>query len=366
MSLAPTILQGLDHWQQISADARYQHLAPLPRLITAVRDRSSSAEELLEMAFALCEANLEIGRQEYAHWQGLCVLDATCVFSAEGLGGDLCRNYGYDFWAFLRAMADLARRSKDPAQYHQCINHNLFTSPADDELVLNRFQSLLPSGDLRNLGCMVDTGKLLTGLVRSETVQEQAECPDGEITITPRSMPAAYSGYGRRLKMKMDGQVVVKGPFCLNVCLERPFLWLAGVNLASLQAESSLLRSSLLLSYAVRLDTIDARGLRLLLATTAAEPSDPGRGDRHFWLHRDLLPLDGSAGVEVSAAPSQWEALSGHKQDAYGLKCRAVDPLFIDRLPVQLVLVLEDCESVISPLGEVALPSVVVCPLVGG
>lgn len=76
---------------KIHATARCR---PLPRLIRAVREHSESAEDLIALAFSLCEANLAIGRHEYPRWQGLSIFYAGCVFSVHGLGGDLCSRYG--------------------------------------------------------------------------------------------------------------------------------------------------------------------------------------------------------------------------------------------------------------------------------
>jgi len=358
--------RGLSLWQEFSASDTLGSLPPLPRLIQAVRERSRSADDLLELAFTLCEAHLAIGRYEYKRWQGLAIVDATPVFSLEGLGGDLIRSHGYDFWGFLRAMAELARRSADPAQYHQCINHNLYTSPADDQLVVERFESLQASGDLHNLGCMVDTGKLLNGLI-SQAMEDVPDTPVSTVqAITPRSHPRAFSGFGRSLKLNMDGQVMVKSPFCFNVWLERPMLWLAGVNLEGLTGP--LEDARLELSYTLQLDQPEGTAVRLLLATTAAEPQEPGRAERHFWLYEPSLPLDGQEGVTVSLRPTAWQSLQGHPRAAYGLKCTEADLAeTLNNLPLQLLLALEPSTSHPVPSGSLALPSLILtAPQVAG
>jgi hypothetical protein len=338
-------------------------LPPLARLVQAVRDQSNSAAELLDLAFALCEANLEITKEEYSTWQGLCVVDATGVFSLQGLGGDLCNNYGYDFWDFLRAIAELARRSKDPAQYHQCINRNLFSSPADDDLILQRLQSLLASGEPRNLGCTVDTGKLLSSLVPSEPALEQTELSADEITITPRNMPNAYAGYGRSLKLKMDGQVVVRGPFCCDVSLEQPFYWLASVSLSALEAiqlnkDVAISQSGLTVHLSYRLDiesNIESEP-KLLLSTTATEHVEAGRDVRHFWVYRHPLQWDASTGVNISVKASDWQSLRGHKLEAYGFKCREAEFSLINKPPVQLIIALQATDNSQVPVGQITLP----------
>jgi hypothetical protein len=331
-------------------------MAPLPRLIQAVRDQSNSAEQLLENAFALCEANLTIGREEYGQWQGLCVVDATSVFSVQGLGGDLCSTHGYDFWRFLRAMGDLAKRSHDPAQYHQCINHNLFSSPADDTLILERLQSLQNQGDLRLSGCMVDTAKLLCSLQKPDAAtkpQAAQVATEGSILITPRDTPAAFGGYGRSLKLNMDGQVLVRGPYCLNVWLEQPYHWLASIHL-----EAGLLSAAALeLSYQLQLEQAHPGQLKLLLASTASEPAEPGRVERHFWVNRATLPAEAAEGVSVAMGWSHWQPLQGHPREAYGLKCRSADAELIYQRPTQLIVALEARANAPTPTGQMSLPS---------
>ncbi len=351
--------EGLERWRLLSADARYAQLPPLPRFVQAVRDQSQSAEELLDLAFVLCEANLEICLEEYLVWQGLCVVDATGVFSLQGLGGSLCHTYGYDFESFLRAIAELARRSADPAQYHQCINNNLFSSPVDDSVLLERLRALQQSTDLRSRGCMVDTGKLLSSLVKLEASVEDGtnhssrEQPLGQILITPRLLPEAFDGYGRSLKLNMEGEVLVKGPFCLNVCLEKPFFWFASIRLRT----DWLTSSSFELRYQLQLDQHISGPLRLLLATTAAEPVEPGRGERHFWLHNAQLPHDARGGVAIPMDETHWLCLKGHPREAYGQKCSAANVSLINQLPMQLILALEASANVPALTGQFTLPS---------
>jgi hypothetical protein len=291
-------------------------------------------------------------------------VDATGVFSLQGLGGDLCTTYGYDFWDFLRAMADLARRSRDPAQYHQCINRNLFSSPADDDLLLQRFQSLLGSGEPRNLGCTVDTGKLLSSLLPRVPALEPTDLSANEITITPRSMPKAYTGYGRSIKLKMDGQVVVRGPFCFDVSLEQPFSWLVSMNLSALEAiqlnqNGAIPQSGSTFQLSYRLDAecnIESELKLLLSTTTASEHFEAGRGIRHFWVYRHPLQFDASTGATISMNASDWQSLRGHKQEACGLKCRNADFSLINKLPIQLIIALQSNDNSQIPVGQISLP----------
>lgn len=350
--------EGLERWRLLSADSRYRDLPPLPRLIQAVRDQSKTAEEILDHAFVLCESNLEIGKEELPTWQGLSVIDVTGVFCVEGLGGDLCRSFGYDFWTLLRTLADLARRSNNPAQYHQCINNNLFSSPADDALVLERQRSLEEKTDLRSRGCMVDTGKLLSSLAQPIQLTPENEIDSNldsnhqQLVVTPRQTPQAYRGFGRSLKLRMDGDVLVRGPFCLNVHLERPFFWFASIQL---QADW-LSSSDIELHYQVQLDQDSHGPLRLLLATTAAEPAEPGRGERHFWLHQAELHHDGSDGVVISMDEANWLCLEGHPCEAYGLKCTAASSNLMNTLPVELILAMECVTTTSTPTGQLTLP----------
>jgi hypothetical protein len=350
---------GLASWHVISQDHRYADLPPLQRFVQAVRDQSKTAAELLDQAFALCEANVEISRMEYAKWQGLCVVDAVGVFSLEGLGGDLCLKYGYDFWAFLRAMAELARRSIDAAQYHQCINHNLFSSPADDSLVLEQMRAMGQSSEIRSRGCMVDTGKLLDSLLKTNSPygESQEDTSNGQLTrqlvITARNNPEAFRGFGRSLKLDMDGEVFVKGPFCLNVWLERPYFWLASIRLKG----EHLLVGGLELQYKLKLGESTMGPVRLLMTADLGETSEPGRAERHFWLHDAELPHDAACGVDIAMNVANWQSVNGHPREAYGQKCRTANAALVDRRPVELVLVVDASCTSATPNGELTLPT---------
>jgi hypothetical protein len=357
MQTATACSNGLERWRAISSDCRYSHLAPLARVVQAVRDHSSTSEELIEAAFALCEANLDIGREALPTWQGLAVVDASGVFSMQGIGRELFHRYSYNFWDFLQMLADLAKRSADPAQYHQCINQNLFSSQADDDLVMDRLRAMEQNRVFRARGCMVDTACLLKDLVRPQASEKQEQPEEQtirQIEITPRQAPGAFGGYGRSLKLNFDGKLLVRGPYCLNVWLERPFFWLAHV---SLQA-NWLSQSILTLQYQLNLVIDTPTRMRLLLAATAKEPSEQGRGERHFWLHDTELPVDASCGAPVPMSLRHWQPLKGHPNEAYGLKCSAADPRLIDDLPVQIVLVLEADSQVATPTGSITLPSI--------
>ena len=361
------VRRGIALWQRLSDETALADLAPLQRLVDFVRTHSNSAEELLDQAFLLCEANLAIGKLEYSQWQGLAVVDATAVFSIEGLGGDLIHQYHYDFWDFLRAIGGLAQRSNDPAQYHQCINQNLFSSPADDEIIISRLKSLANRGDIRNFGCMTDTSKLLEGLNTPDSSLQQPASQDGAIMITPRSAPAAFEAYGRSIKLNMDGHVVVRSPFCCNVWFEKPFYWLASIDLhTALSAKTDpinpfrLSNHELRLQYTLKLDQEQAFRLRLLLTSaTTAHHNDSGRAERHAWIHRHAYPLSAESGISITTHPDHWQALSGSERMSYGLKCRAADPGLIDERPMQLVLVLvlEPTDTDSIPCGQLSLPN---------
>ena len=61
---------------------------------------------------------------------------STSVFSLD----DLINQYGLSFVDYLRIMGELAKRTERPAQYHQCINTNLYQSNYDD--TIERMKSL--------------------------------------------------------------------------------------------------------------------------------------------------------------------------------------------------------------------------------
>lgn len=347
----------------ISDDARYTRLPPLQRLIQAVRDQSDDDKAMLDMAFCLCEANLAISRHEYEQWHGLCVIDASAVFSANGLGGDLCKRYGYDFWTFLRTLASLGRESDDPAQYHQCINQNLFHSPVDDEVLITRAASL-SHGDPRHRGCMVDTSQRLKALESGGTGQIPTPLSPGILRILPSTHPDLFQPYGRHSTMDLAGGVKIKSPFCCNVQLETAFYWLAGIALTNTLGISELIgqagwlsNSELQLFYNLELTTPEALQLRVILAGTDPRPKQPGQAERYFWMHKNTLPSDGRTGVSITMAPDQWLPLKGHPQEAYGIKCQAVPPEQMDHSYLEIILALDIPKEGWIPEGSLTLPT---------
>ena len=293
MSLSPAVVSGLELWKKLSRDDQYGSLPPLPRLVKYVRDRSSNVQELLEVAFQLCEANLHIGKLEFDQWQGLAVIDATGAFAAQGLGHDLCGIYQFDFTTFLKALAGLAARSDRPAQYHQCINQNLFGSPLVDEVIFSRLLDLIQKHQPESLGWVpVGTGQI------ADFVHSPAKLPSTMSvrpadTIAPGSDLNAYAAYGRSLKWNLNGQVIVKSPFCCNVWLKAelfaPLYWLSSVDLNQVDALSATIgvstagfsKSHLGLSYEAHLDNCENFRMRLLATVPSPSYPEPGRAPVH-------------------------------------------------------------------------------------
>jgi len=358
---------GIELWQEISSNEHYSRIAPLPRLITYVIDKSRSPDQLLEMAFKLCESNLEIGKLEYPEWQGLAIIDATCVFSAEGLGGALIQKYGYEPTNCLRAIASLAKRSRERSQYDQCINNVLFNSQLEDDVIEKRMEKFREGGKIRSLGCMPNTTRLLEGM-RTITANSQKEDTSSTLFhITPRRRPNAYTGYGRSVKLTIDGATFVKSPFCCDVRLEREknltLYWLASIELdhiewknKELDHEVKLTNKELEIEYGIELEESNEFRLRLLVAATAREPAEPGRGARHFWMHSTELPMEQSNKVNLTIQKSNWIPLNGCSMDAYGIKCKQADASLIDHIPIDLVMALEPLDAAIAPKGQISLP----------
>lgn len=360
---------SLEHWQKLSKTEKYKDLPPLARLVEFIRGHCSTDQELLDQAFEFCEASVEIGRYEYTQWQGLAILDASAVFSMQGLGGDLCRHYNYDFWDFLRAIGDLAKRSSNPAQYHQCINSNLFSSPADDELIIKRFESLIKVRDLRSFGCMPNTAKLTHGLLRTIVEGDRPAFVGQKRLITARTSPKAYVGYGRSMRLDMDGELIVKSPFCCNTWLERLFFWVAEVKIEHLEAiagegESAVHLSSAQLTFQYKAEILQERNfkLRVIMMATADEPADAGRAERYFWIHHQEMPFDASSGHTISMNPSHWKSLCANELEAYGLKCKEASTKIMDLIPMHLVLVLEPEGALTLPMGQMTLPKLWIEP----
>ncbi len=350
---------ALTLWQSFSTTEPTAGMPPLQRCVEGVRKQAQSADDVLELAFKLCETNLVIGKHEYNSWQGLAVFDATSVFSTEGLGGELVANYGYDFWGFLRAINELAKRSSNPAQYQQCINSNLFSSPVDDALVHRRFESLLASADFNNLGCMGGRAKGLEKLLPQPS-NVKSECEDHGIqTLDPRTHPNAFSSFGRSITYNMNGQLMVRSPFCFNVWLERPLAWLSSINLN--EFTGCLQGGQLKLSCESELDTPEGAALHILLATTGAE--SPGRAERHFWLLDQILPLKGLGHITVNLHQKDWKPLQGNPAMAYGIKCTVGNLAeSLDRLQMQLILAIEPFANDGIVTGSMALPSLSLTP----
>lgn len=346
--------RGIKLWHELSEDETLGNLPPLTRLIQGVRERSQSSNDMLELAFSLCEAHLEISRHEYGRWQGWAIVDATSVFSMQGLARDLIGTFNYDFWGVLREIAGLAQRSHDPAQYHQCINLNLFSSPANDELVLERFHSLKASSDTNNFGCMAGASSGLENLLSQKSLPKKEQ--RGVPALSPRTHPDAYSSFGRSQKYRLDGQLITKSPFCFNVWLERPFTWLSSVDLRNFTG--SLNGSEIVATYDLQLDKPEDASLRVLLSATETDLRPRGRNERHFWILNQRLPLDGSDGVSFKLQPSEWRPLAGNPSVAYGLKC-TVENLAdsLDRLPLELILVLETSSTNPIATGSLTLPT---------
>ena len=134
--------EGWKLWHKFSDDEQIKSLPPLARLIAGIRKESKNKDELINKAYIVCEENIKIIKYEYKQWKGQAIFDATSVFSLEGIGGDLLNHYGLGFVDYLRVMGKLAKRTKRPAQYHQCINTNLQQSSYDDETIIERMKSL--------------------------------------------------------------------------------------------------------------------------------------------------------------------------------------------------------------------------------
>ena len=350
---------ALTLWQSFSTTEPTAGMPPLQRCVEGVRKQAHSADDVLELAFKLCETNLVIGKHEYNSWQGLAVFDATSVFSTEGLGGELVANYGYDFWGFLRAINELAKRSSNPAQYHQCINTNLFSSPVDDAVVHERLKSLLANGDFNILGCRASSTIDLGSLMARPNNLHSTVDGHGVQTLNACTHPNAFAIFGRSVKYRMDGQLMIKGPFPLNVYLERPLTWLGYINLN--EFTGCLHGGQLKLSYESELDAPEGATLRILLATTGAE--SPGRAERHFWMLDQILPLEGIVEATVNLHQKDWKPLKGNPAMAYGIKCTVGNLAeSLDRLQMQLILAVETFTNEKIVTDSITLPTLSFIP----
>lgn len=254
----------------------------------------------------------------------------------------------------------MSRDSKDPAQYQQCINENLFNSPLDDDVLIKRLESL-PQGDRRQHGCLAvhhDPLQTMLGCAR-ELV---GTAGNAEIIIHPASSPAVYRSHARHVSINMGGGILLKSPFCCSVQLEQPFFWLASLALTDIPGLADLIgragwlsRSQLELTYHLELRNPESIGMRILLAGTDLLPQEAGRAERSFWLYERALPADARSGVSLEMDPQRWLPLQGHPQESYGLKCRASAPQQMDLMKLELILAI-DVASQGSIAGQLTLP----------
>ena len=361
---------GLHLWQVISAEESYKSIPPLPRFIQYVRDTCHTKQELLNLSFSLCEANLQITDLEFNQWQGLAVIDATGVFSAQGLGYDLCSKYELDFPKFLKTLGQLAADSEQPAQYHQCINQNIFSSPFNDAVMISRLESLSSHDSPACLGWIPVSSAELQRLATTAHSEIGITNDKTEIEINPQRNPYAYRAYGRSLAWSMDGNINIKSPFCCNVWLEingtKPLHWLCSVDVqpwlkGKMAAQGGTVGfSSGILELEYQCDLCEEQTLQLRLLASAEAPGyeDPGRAPVHYWIHQEKLPLKAANRISIKLHATEWRSLKGTEAMAYGRKCLREDFALLNQQPPRLILALEAANPGHVPQGRISLPRI--------
>jgi hypothetical protein len=358
---------GLRLWRLISSKESYRDLPPLARFIQYVRDTSHTRQELLKLSFTLCEANLQITALEFNHWQGLAVIDATGVFSAQGLGQDLCSRYGLDFQEFLKTLGKLASDSEKPSQYHQCINQNLFSSPFNDDVMMSRLESLSSFDSATCLGWIPVSSPELQRLNSGVRTKEGTAHHENCFRIEPQQNPHAYGGYGRSLRWSMDGNIVIKSPFCCNAWLDingsKLLHWLCSVDLKSwheawVDAQEGEGAGELELEYQCDLCEHRTMQLRLLASIEAPGYEEPGRAPVHYWMHQTVLPLKATNHIAIKLDTKAWKSLKGADSVAYGYKCLPEKAALLHQHAPRLILALEGADQTHIPQGRLSLPRI--------
>jgi hypothetical protein len=359
---------GLHLWRLISAEASYKDLPPLPRFIQYVRDTCHTRQELLKLSFTLCEANLQITALEFNKWQGLAVIDATGVFSAQGLGQDLCNKYGLDFQEFLKTLGKMAFDTDKPSQYHQCINQNLFSSPFNDDVMISRLESLSTSESPISLGWIPVSSAELQRLNSTAPNQAGPSHRENYFTIEPQRNTIAYGGYGRSVAWSMDGEISVKSPFCCNAWLDvdgsKLLHWLCSVDLkpwheAWVAIQGVEGAGGLELEYQCELYEQSTLQLRLLASIEAPGYGEPGRAPVHYWMHRTVLPLKATNRIKIELHTTAWTSLKGADLVAYGYKCLPEKATLLHQHAPRLILALEGTEQARIPQGRISLPRII-------
>ena len=334
--------EGWKLWQKLSDDKEIKDLPPLNRLITGIRKKSKNKDELVNNAYLLCEENIDIIKYEYSQWKGQAIFDATSVFSFEGIGGDLINQYGLNFEDYLRIIGELAKRTKNPAQYHQCINTNLQRSSYDDEIIIERMKSLKNYTSPDNLTISPTPLSIEKIVGKSLDNFEQSKNVEREEKITIYTHSKSFCCFTRRIGLNFDGEVIIGGPLFMNTYLIKPFAWLASIDLDV--PKTVLQERSFTLAYSIlsHNEYISNCSLKLLLDSTPESKGSSHKDEHNFLIYDHSLPIGDRKEESIDFSPIKWKAIDGNQNTAYGLKCKTSKPEeILHRSNKRLILALE-------------------------
>ena len=326
MSIDHEPSEGWKLWHKFSDDEQIKNLPPLNRLIKCIRRESKSKDEIINNAYLICEENIDIIKYEYSQWKGLAIFDATSVFSLEGIGGDLINHYGLSFVDYFKIMGELAKRSKRPAQYHQCINTNLQQSSYEDETIIERMKSLEYHNNPEYFTISptpLATDRIVNRLlVESDQMKKEGQYK----TLSIDTQPNYFSCFTRRIRFNLDGEIVIGGPLFMNPYLSKPFAWLVSIELSKLEGITN--QSSFKIAYSIFGSTKHESSykLNLLLDSTPGNDRNPHRDEHNFLIYNDSLPIGENKEVAVALKPSKWKSIDGNQNVAYGMKCKTSNP----------------------------------------
>ena len=335
--------EGWKLWHKFSDDEQIKDLPPLSRLITGIRKGSKTKNELINNAYSLCEENIDIIKYEYNQWKGRAIFDATSVFSLDGIGSDLINQYGLSFVDYLRIMGELAKRTERPAQYHQCINTNLYQSNYDDEIIIERMKSLENCNSQDNF--TISPKPLATERIANRLLDESDKMKKlgKNKTISIDAQPDYFSCFTRRIRLNFDGEIVIGGPLFMNTYLSEPFAWLVSIRLDDMEELMSH-ESKFKIAYSTfgNIENASNYNLTLLIDSTSGKQELSCQEEHNFLIYNHSLPIGENNEVTVALKPSQWKSIDGNPNLAYGLKCKISDPQeILQRSNKRLILALK-------------------------
>ena len=240
-------------------------------------------------------------------------------------------------------MGELAKRTERPAQYHQCINTNLYQSNYDDEIIIERMKSLENCNSQDNF--TISPKPLATERIANRLLDESDKMKKlgKNKTISIDAQPDYFSCFTRRIRLNFDGEIVIGGPLFMNTYLSEPFAWLVSIRLDDMEELMSH-ESKFKIAYSTfgNIENASNYNLTLLIDSTSGKQELSCQEEHNFLIYNHSLPIGENNEVTVALKPSQWKSIDGNPNLAYGLKCKISDPQeILQRSNKRLILALK-------------------------